>query len=431
MASSISSLPSLSSASSKFSQTLRPRTRPIFIAFLSLLILIPLIHYTLDVRSHWQQLPEHHRWNMALENTPTWVQPYVGQVLKNPAGMMGPPSVVSELRNAPWAGGWNTPKLVSPEYRYVPTSRGIQMHLISPAFVMLHIFSTSSAGSRKRRHFIRELGLTGAIPEKFRHLVEIKFVMGLQRPQEGHEGSKEAEEQEKEIARENELFGDIVRLRELEGEENMNHGKSWEWLRYVGREGGRKAWWVLKCDDDTLPILPNLLPFLLSLDPSKPTYIGSALGRWTGYHYYFQGMMYGFSWGVVKTMAVADVPRSSRNYQWDEDARMGGLMFSLPPAPGIDPNSTTCNPPKIDHPKWSLPPPSPDACTGLNWVDVGPRLGNVGGWGIADARRALAWHPLKNENEYAAAYERAKEEFERAGREYVWEVPDMFRTVAE
>ncbi|WVF65943.1 hypothetical protein IAT40_000681 [Kwoniella sp. CBS 6097] len=422
---------SLFTLSSKLKQTLRPRSRPILIVLLSLLVLIPLIHYTLDLRSHWRRLPEHHRWNIAVGNTPTWAHPYVGKVIKNPAELMGPPSIQPGLRNAPWAGSWETPTLKSPEYRYVPSSKGSQMKLVSPAFLILHVFSTPSPGSRKRRHFIRELGLAEAVPEKYRHLVEIKFVMGLQRPQEGEQGWKEAEEEENEIARENEVFGDIVRLRELEAKENMNHGKSWEWLRYIGREGGRKAWWVLKCDDDTLPILPNLLPFLLSLEPSKPTYLGSALGRWTGYHYYFQGMMYGFSWGVIKTMAVADVPRGSRNYQWDEDARMGELMFSLPPIPGIDANSTACNPPKVDDVKWSLPPHSPDACTGLTWVDVEARLGNVGGWGIADERRALAWHPLKDEDEYAEAYDLAKDGFERAGREYMWDVPDLFRTVAE
>ena len=49
----------------------------------------------------------------------------------------------------------------------------------------------------------------------------------------------------------------------------------------------------------TLVILPNLLNSLLKLEPSQPTYLGSGLGRWAGYHYYFEGMFYGFNWGVV------------------------------------------------------------------------------------------------------------------------------------
>ncbi|WVQ93574.1 hypothetical protein IAU59_000649 [Kwoniella sp. CBS 9459] len=427
-----SSLPSLTSISSKLAQNIRSRTRPILlISILIILVLVPLIHYALDLRSHLRKLPEHHKWNIAAGNTPTWVHPYLPIVVKNPAGLMGPPPIEPGLRNAPWAGSWETPRLKSPEYRLVASPRGTQMRLTSPALLMLHIFSMPTAGSRKRRHFLRGLQLNDAIPERYRHLVEIKFIMGLQRDSESEESRKEAAEEETEIARETELFGDIVRLRELEGNENMNNGKSWEWLRYVGREGGREAWWILKCDDDTLPILPNLLPFLLSLDPAKPTYLGSAMGRWTGYHYYFQGMMYGFNWGVVKTMAVANVSRSSRNYQWDEDARTGGLMFSLPPTTGLDPNSSACNPPTVNDPKWSLPPSSPDACTALNWVDVGARMGEQGGWAVADERTALAWHPLKNEAEYADAYRHAREGFRRAGREYIWDVPSIFRTIAE
>jgi hypothetical protein len=52
----------------------------------------------------------------------------------------------------------------------------------------------------------------------------------------------------------------------------------------------------------TLPFMPNLLPYLLKLDPSKPSYMGSFRGVWEGYAYYFQGMLYGFNWGVVSPM---------------------------------------------------------------------------------------------------------------------------------
>lgn len=41
------------------------------------------------------------------------------------------------------------------------------------------------------------------------------------------------------------------------------------------------------------------MPILTSLDPSKPTYIGTDLGHYAGYAYYFEGMMYGFNWGIV------------------------------------------------------------------------------------------------------------------------------------
>lgn len=53
-----------------------------------------------------------------------------------------------------------------------------------------------------------------------------------------------------------------------------------------------------------MPVLPNLLTLLTDLDPSKPTYIGTALGRFCGYAYYFEGMMYGFNWGVVSRLKL-------------------------------------------------------------------------------------------------------------------------------
>lgn len=98
-----------------------------------------------------------------------------------------------------------------------------------------------------------------------------------------------------------------------------------------------------------MPILPNFLPLLLELDPSIPTYIGSSLGRWPGYAYYFQGMMYGFNWGVVcpyllvgadgvvagltkaakiRTLATADLGDEIQTRRLDEDAYTGMLMVS-------------------------------------------------------------------------------------------------------
>ncbi|WVW81846.1 hypothetical protein I302_103844 [Kwoniella bestiolae CBS 10118] len=380
-------------------------------------------------------MPSHHRYNYILGHTPPSIHPYLHKVMYNPAGLMGPPKIVEGLRNARWMGEWKIPNLTPPNYKSLFSNNGNgNQVLASPAILMLHIFSTPTEGSRKRRMLIRELGLMEAVPEEYRHLVEIKFVLGIN--SEAKEGEDEDKhriglEEEKEIDTEMKMYGDLIRLRLLENGENMNNGKSWEWLRYVGREGGRKAWWVMKCDDDTLPILPNLIPTLLSLDPHKPSYIGTALGRWTGYHYYFQGMIYGFSWGVVKTMAVAEVPRSTRNSQFDEDAKMGELMFSLPLSPSADPTSKYCCPPSDPNPIWSLPPPNPDPCTGLVRYDMSSKIGKWNGLFIDDERSALAWHELKGDDEYRHAYQKAREGFERARREYTWMVPGAFSSVAE
>lgn len=87
-------------------------------------------------------------------------------------------------------------------------------------------------------------------------------------------------------------------------------------------------------------LLPNLLDWLVTMDPAQPTYFGTALTRWWGYLHYFEGMMYGLSWGVVKTIASADLPREFVTDNLDEDARTGQLMVNcsllLPISPPLD-----------------------------------------------------------------------------------------------
>jgi hypothetical protein len=58
-----------------------------------------------------------------------------------------------------------------------------------------------------------------------------------------------------------------------------------------------------RADLQTFPIMPNLLSFLARSNPHVPTYVGTTLEHWVGYHSYFQGMLYGFSWGVVSCFA--------------------------------------------------------------------------------------------------------------------------------
>ncbi|WVQ80920.1 hypothetical protein IAT38_003027 [Cryptococcus sp. DSM 104549] len=421
------------------------RRRPLIIIFLLVFTLIPLSFQLFSFIGIFRALPTHLRYNEALRGSPTWVHPFIGKFMPNPAGPLGEPPILPGLRSAKWMGEWELPKLTKPMWRSIEVERGRERtELASPAVLMLHIFSMPTARSRARRALIRQYHPLATIPAKYRHLVDLKFILGRQQP-----GSEWWDpEEEAEMKKEERKYGDLVRLKHLHNGENMNEGKTWEWLRWVGREGGREAWWVLKCDDDTLPILPNLLPMLLSKDPSVPTYVGSALGRWPGYHYYFEGMMYGFSWGVVKTMATADVPPSERNYHWDEDARMGALMFSLPLSPLVPHTSTLCaapSDPSAPNLKYSLPPINPDPCTGLVRLDLGPRIGNwqaplilgVGkaGWGQGekgqgDGGGALGWHMLKSDEDYIAAYEMAKEEFKREHRPWRWVVPEVLDSVA-
>ncbi|CAD6591400.1 MAG: hypothetical protein TREMPRED_000080 [Tremellales sp. Tagirdzhanova-0007] len=300
---------------------------------------------------------------------------------------------------------------------------------------MLHVFSTSTASSRERRQLFRGHDVFN-VTQAYRDLLEVKFILG--RPIPPLSPDEEAEENE--IRDETAKYGDVVRLDGLVLGENMNQGKTWSWIRHVGREGGRQAWWVIKCDDDTLPIIPNLLPFLIRQDPSVPTYFGTSLGRWPGYHYYFEGMMYGFSWGVVKTLATAKVPELTRNHDMPEDARIGELMYSLPSDPALcsDKNlpvldSTRpgfCDPTRPPPHGWSLPPRSPDPRTGLIRLDLDHKDRTFREPWAASWRTALAWHWLKSDEDYLAALDMVIEGFKSIGRDYVWAVPKRMMWLA-
>jgi len=55
--------------------------------------------------------------------------------------------------------------------------------------------------------------------------------------------------EEERIEEETKRYGDVVRLEGLAGGENMNQGKSWEWIRWAGKRE-QESLWTLKCDDD-------------------------------------------------------------------------------------------------------------------------------------------------------------------------------------
>jgi len=116
----------------------------------------------------------------------------------------------------------------------------------SPALLMLHIFSTPSTASRLRRQAIRSHHPIFTIRPEYRHLIEVKFVLG--RYPVGNMSRSELHERKEEemrIEREDETYGDLIRLERLKNGENMNNGKSLEWVRWIGREGAREANWLL------------------------------------------------------------------------------------------------------------------------------------------------------------------------------------------
>jgi hypothetical protein len=150
------------------------------------------------------------------------------------------PPVVPGVHAAKWAGGWETPRL------YKPSGSDV-----GPALLMLHIFSIPSTSSRHRRELIRSHHPLAALPAEYRHLVDFKFVIGYPRDEcrANMTMCPGVAEEEEAIAKEGK-HGDLLRLEGLKNGENMDEGKTWEWIRHIGREGAREAQWVFKCDDD-------------------------------------------------------------------------------------------------------------------------------------------------------------------------------------
>ena len=157
-----------------------------------------------------------------------------------PPGGLGTPPFVPELLCSTWPGEYPTPQLEAPRYNALG-------ELVSPALLMLHIPSIGTPKARRRRNLIRSIHLFSAIPGPYRHLVELKFILG--RPDTKEATWEEVQYEEREIAMEQASYGDIIRLDDLEGGENMDHGKTIEWVRWVGKRE-RQARWVIKCDDD-------------------------------------------------------------------------------------------------------------------------------------------------------------------------------------
>lgn len=184
------------------------------------------------------------------------------------------PRWLDPIYEAPWMGNWVVPKLSPPVYDYhephldhyhqhhqhhhLTFIENIQYehhnqthhkHLVSPVLVKIHIFSLPTSKAQSKRNLIRSISPIQNIPEKYRHLIEIKFVLGIPLDQEAREIDAEIEES---LVEEQRTHGDLIRLRGLKNGENIREGKILEWLKAVGDgdDGDREAWFVFKMDDD-------------------------------------------------------------------------------------------------------------------------------------------------------------------------------------
>ena len=250
---------------------LRYLFRPVRLIILLITMAILFYAYTKAYETYWYYrdlVPDAHMRNAALANSPGWLTSWTDYYFPFKWGT-DPPVIYHELLRAPWMGTWELPKLGPPRYstvsplrlphlstsssaeddmaasRYLP----IPSQITTPAFMILHVFSTGRSSSRRRRQVIREHHPLYNVDPAYRHLVDIRFILG--RPDPSTEMTAEEREEEREIALEHEAYGDVVRLDDLFKGDNMNNGKSWQWIDWVGQGGaGRTAWWVMKCDED-------------------------------------------------------------------------------------------------------------------------------------------------------------------------------------
>ncbi|KAL1411468.1 hypothetical protein Q8F55_002424 [Vanrija albida] len=357
----------------------RPRTTALLV-----LLLACVTFYTAFYHTVWGK---HGRWywNYAVAVLPLPLARYAPQGDWGPIDY--PPRFVPEIYAAPWMGDFALPDLTPPVYAPVadrataPHVANASVALTSPALIKLTIFSTVKPAAAEKRALIRRLSPVFNVPERLRHLIEVKFALGhaYHVGVEGKENWAVDEETEAALKEEQRVHGDLLRL-DLEYGENLREGKILEWIRAVGmgRDGGRPAWWLFKVDDDSVLNLPNFLDTLLAHDASKPIYAGTSLARWPAYHHHFTGLVTGFSWPLLRTLAEgidkmthAEIVRS-----FDDDVLTGELMYCdvrTPPENG-----------------WLWPlPRGEDRRTGLIRLDFLRRMGDPAVWLV---KGDLAWH---------------------------------------
>ncbi|KAJ9127215.1 hypothetical protein QFC24_001453 [Naganishia onofrii] len=122
-------------------------------------------------------------------------------------------------------------------------------------------------------------------------------------------------------------------------EDNIDSGKTWKYYEWVAKEYGGEGRvkgrprFVLKADDDTILVMPNLIQAFKDLDCSKNVYWGTSAGRSKYFGDYFRGLAYGMSWPLVSWIGSAPLPLA--HITKIEDARTGQWLRSLDPT--VDP----------------------------------------------------------------------------------------------
>ncbi|KAK8858457.1 hypothetical protein IAR55_002684 [Kwoniella newhampshirensis] len=194
--------------------------------------------------------------------------------------------------------------------------------------IFLGIFS--AADKKDRRDLYRRV----IIPDFPKDLVTVKFILGTPAYPE-KPISQEALDRTKLLTRVREEMsehGDMVMLPMID---NIDLGKTHEYFKWVaheyegpGRIKGRPRF-VMKADDDTILVMPNVISAFKDLDCAQNVYWGTSAGRSHYFGDYFRGLAYAMSWPLVSWIGNADMPLA--HITKIEDARTGQWLRHLDP----------------------------------------------------------------------------------------------------
>ncbi|KAK4685512.1 hypothetical protein P7C73_g4640, partial [Tremellales sp. Uapishka_1] len=169
----------------------------------------------------------------------------------------------------------------------------------SGVLVFLGIFST--ADKRERRDLYRRV----ILPDFPKHLVTVKFILGIPPFPEStlSQATIDRALLIRKVDEEMKEFGDIVVLPMID---NIDLGKTHEYFKWVaktyggeGRVKGRPRF-VMKADDDTILVMPNMISAFQDLDCATNVYWGTSSGRSHYFGDYFRGLAYAMSWPLVR-----------------------------------------------------------------------------------------------------------------------------------
>lgn len=211
------------------------------------------------------------------------------------------------------------------------------------------------------------------------------------------------------IQEENKVNGnDMIVLEDVEND-NIDVGKTYEYFKWIS-QGADGRWkdddddgrqtearvdhrvgrpqFVMKADDDTFLVIPNLIREFQNLSCDSNIYWGTTQGSNPLLPSYFRGLAYALSWPLVEWIGSSNMAYEAQ--VGIEDARVGAWLSELEPSQ--DP---------------------------LIWIDVGWRMGDWNQLEIDEKTIGLHW--LKSIEWFPMVKIRVLEAWKKAGAEFRWD----------